>query len=286
MTECTPMGNLDIICTFLQFVGEGQFVFCAPVSTNWKKGWGNHPTVTRWITADSSMSQLLYGFKCGLPRDLPELCRALASCCKVELLECAREHGCPWDERPCRFAAAGENLTTLQWARENDSPWDAWTCQSAAVHGSSVGPGKWLSVTRAHVRSRRGRRALGCSAVGEGEQPSVEFWDVFQRSCGHVLQWARKNGCRWNDATCSSAAGAGYLVVLQWARENGSPWDDMTLCCSSRRSPGRSSVGPRQQLPVELEDVCCSCQERVSIGVEVGQREWVPVGRADVLVGR
>jgi hypothetical protein len=43
-----------------------------------------------------------------------------------------------------------------------------------------------------------------------------------------VLQWARTNGCPWNEATCAGAAEGGHLEVLQWARVNGCPWDEST----------------------------------------------------------
>jgi hypothetical protein len=43
-----------------------------------------------------------------------------------------------------------------------------------------------------------------------------------------VLQWARLNGCQWDEWTCSQAAGGGYLEVLRWARENGCFWDELT----------------------------------------------------------
>jgi hypothetical protein len=40
-----------------------------------------------------------------------------------------------------------------------------------------------------------------------------------------VLQWARANGCVWDEETCSAAVGGGHLAVLQWARANGCDWD-------------------------------------------------------------
>jgi hypothetical protein len=43
-----------------------------------------------------------------------------------------------------------------------------------------------------------------------------------------VLQWARANGCPWNEQVCTYAAQGGHLEVLQWARTNGSPWNDAT----------------------------------------------------------
>ena len=44
---------------------------------------------------------------------------------------------------------------------------------------------------------------------------------------GHleVLQWARANGCPWDQRTCAYAATGGHLEVLQWARANGCPWN-------------------------------------------------------------
>jgi hypothetical protein len=43
-----------------------------------------------------------------------------------------------------------------------------------------------------------------------------------------VLQWARANGCPWNERTCALAAESRQLEVLQWARANGCPWSEHT----------------------------------------------------------
>ena len=40
-----------------------------------------------------------------------------------------------------------------------------------------------------------------------------------------LLQWARANGCPWNEITSAYVAKYGHLNVLQWARVNGCPWD-------------------------------------------------------------
>ena len=52
-------------------------------------------------------------------------------------------------------------------------------------------------------------------------------WAAYE---GHleVLQWAHQNGCPWNQSTCTSAVKKGHLEVLQWARRNGCPWDEQT----------------------------------------------------------
>ena len=53
---------------------------------------------------------------------------------------------------------------------------------------------------------------------------------------GHleVQQWARANGCPWDDWTCSGAARGGHLELMQWARANGCPWDENTRDAASR----------------------------------------------------
>jgi hypothetical protein len=38
-----------------------------------------------------------------------------------------------------------------------------------------------------------------------------------------MLQWARANGCDWDEHTCSAAEVSGHLAVLRWARANGCP---------------------------------------------------------------
>ena len=38
-----------------------------------------------------------------------------------------------------------------------------------------------------------------------------------------ALQWARAQGCPWDERTCARAAKNGHLEVLQWLRANGCP---------------------------------------------------------------
>ncbi len=53
---------------------------------------------------------------------------------------------------------------------------------------------------------------------------------------GHleVLQWARSQGCPWDEDTCAHAARGGHLEVLEWAREQGCPWDEWTCAYAAR----------------------------------------------------
>ena len=52
---------------------------------------------------------------------------------------------------------------------------------------------------------------------------------------GHlaVLQWARAQGCPWDESACAMAAGNGHLAVLQWARAQGCPWDEQTCAMAA-----------------------------------------------------
>jgi hypothetical protein len=52
---------------------------------------------------------------------------------------------------------------------------------------------------------------------------------------GHLgmLQWARANGCPWDEVTCRRAARNGDLKMLQWARANGCPWDKWVIIGAS-----------------------------------------------------
>ena len=43
-----------------------------------------------------------------------------------------------------------------------------------------------------------------------------------------VLQWARAQGCPWDERTCAAAACNGYLLLLKWARAQGCPWHEET----------------------------------------------------------
>ncbi len=46
---------------------------------------------------------------------------------------------------------------------------------------------------------------------------------------GHLellLQWARSQGCPWDEQTCANAARGGHLELLQWLRGEGCPWNE------------------------------------------------------------
>ena len=72
--------------------------------------------------------------------------------------------------------------------------------------------------------------------VGGPHKVSVEYVVQSER----LLQWARANGCPWNEETCANAAKGGHLSVLQWAQANGCPWNWRT--CEYAAGGGHLSV--------------------------------------------
>ena len=77
------------------------------------------------------------------------------------------------------------------------------------------------AVQRLDRVGRLSRRERLCEAAARG---------------GHLemLQWARANGCPWNEMTCSGAATGGHLDVLRWAHEKGCPWSEETRAMAAR----------------------------------------------------
>jgi hypothetical protein len=53
--------------------------------------------------------------------------RTAAKSGHLEVLQWARQHGCPWDSRTCSYAAIAGHLDVLQWLRENDATGEVWS---------------------------------------------------------------------------------------------------------------------------------------------------------------
>jgi len=49
-----------------------------------------------------------------------------------------------------------------------------------------------------------------------------------------LLQWARQQGCKWDEEVCSSAAKIGRLDILKWARAKGCLWNGVTCLNAAR----------------------------------------------------
>ncbi|CAN0352979.1 unnamed protein product, partial [Ectocarpus sp. 13 AM-2016] len=86
---------------------------------------------------DTTASQLAHSFRCGLDRRL-SVCLAAARLGRLDLLNCARAHGCPWDVVVADEIALRGFAEMLRWARSvevDPCPWNAGTCDLAAEGG-------------------------------------------------------------------------------------------------------------------------------------------------------
>lgn len=120
----------DITSYLAEFVDDEQYLFFAMVSREWRVAWGQRrPKVTRAVTSDTTLPQLLYSFECGLGKS-STVCDAAAAIGRLDLLQCARSFGCPWGS-VCSKAAAGGHLNILKFARANGCPIN-WTTYRAA----------------------------------------------------------------------------------------------------------------------------------------------------------
>lgn len=95
--------NVDIISKILGFVADDQLLFVSLISRVWSKAWEQCPTVTKGVTTETTMSQLLHSFSCGLARTR-QVCQSVARFGKLDLFQLARAKYCPWHGRT-RLAA-------------------------------------------------------------------------------------------------------------------------------------------------------------------------------------
>ena len=118
----------------------------------------------------------------------------------------AHEHGAPWDQWTCEYAAGFGNLQSLQYAHEHGCPWDVSTCQAAAEYG--------------HLDCLRYARENGC--------PWNWATCAYAALNGHLdcLRYAREHGCPWNEKTCEGAAKYGQLECLKYACARKCPGSD------------------------------------------------------------
>ncbi|CAB1118393.1 unnamed protein product [Ectocarpus sp. CCAP 1310/34] len=140
---------VDIVSTVAEFVDDNQYLFFASVSRGWRDVWGKRPTVTKALTADTSVPQLSLSFECGLRRTAA-VCETVAGLGRLDLLRRARAMGCQWNENTCYVAAKAGHLHVLVWARQNGCRWGRNTAMGAArtsveaAEGGHVHVLQWL----------------------------------------------------------------------------------------------------------------------------------------------
>lgn len=131
MDASSPLAQSDVASCLVELVDDEQFLFSAGVCRAWKEALGQRPPTTRAVTEDTTVAQLSQNSLCGLPLTA-NVCNAVARLGRLDLLQCARHHGCAWNGLTCAAAAGGGHLELLRWCRDNRCAWDWRTCASAA----------------------------------------------------------------------------------------------------------------------------------------------------------
>ena len=95
---------------------------------------------------------------------------------------------------------------------------------------------------------------------------------------GHVLEWARENGCRWSHGTCDNMAREGHLDMLKSARKQGAPWGSTTTTAAAEGRQlevlqwMRSPKAENRKCPWN-EQVCHACADNGNLEMLEWARE-------------
>ena len=95
---------------------------------------------------------------------------------ELEILQWAKEAGCPCNQSTCQGAAKAGDLVMLQWARRQACPWDQRTSAAAARYG--------------HLEVLKWARQEGCPW-----DPEAVFRAGQQSGCPDVVQWLEEQKC-------------------------------------------------------------------------------------------
>jgi hypothetical protein len=151
----------------------------------------------------------------------------------LECLKYLRENGCSLNnEKICKNAIRENNLEVLKYIHENGFSWDEDICDSifdidCFKYVFDHMSGKSTGCPNPKCRSHKNLDA--------DDEININEWK--KTICKHasynieLLKYAHKNGCPWDEKTCSQAAYYQELKCLKYAHENGCPWDENT--CSS-----------------------------------------------------
>lgn len=129
--------KVDIISHVSTFTADDQFLFFGSVSTGWRRAWRKPSKTTRAVTADTSVPMLEHCFECGLG-DSSAVCEKAARLGRLDLLQCARAHFCPFGETCTVAYNCAKNARTqehysayhslFRWARVRGCAWRVRGC--------------------------------------------------------------------------------------------------------------------------------------------------------------
>ena len=169
----------------------------------------------------------------------PDICEKAAEAGRLNVIIWARKHHFLWGEYFCSNAAREGHVDVLKWASQNGCVFDKDICFYAVTSRH------FETLKYCHELSRKLGFPLHdqvCFVLAEGGPLDMFIWAVEQgfpwknkytcRAAAHydnlpVLQWARENGCPWDQVCCIYAIKENNLEVLEWLLANGCPRDEL-----------------------------------------------------------
>ena len=233
-----------------------------------------------------------------------------AICPFRDLLQWARDLGCPWDSRLLalvagngsladlqdaaslgggtltaevfRSAAGSGSLDVLRWLHKVGCPWGPEATAAAARNGRLEAL-QWLRANRCPWN------IMTIVSAAQAGHIRVLDWAVTNRcpnrepytvACAaragqlEVLKWARARGWTFTKFSCEQAARGGHLRILQWLREDaGCAWDSQTVTAAAE-------VGALEVLQWARANGCDWCEHACASAAENGRLEALEALRA------
>jgi hypothetical protein len=168
------------------------------------------------------------------------LCPAAAAAGRLDILQWARAHDCPWAPSTCEYAAAEGHLEILDWAVRNGCP-PGHRAGIAAASRGRLEVLKWMSARSqalpwmmwrfgncSRAAAKEGHFEVVVWAAANQSFGSTSYYDTLHMAAqgaargGHlaILQWVAARCDSWRDTLiCTKAAKGGHLEVLRWAHE-------------------------------------------------------------------
>ena len=258
-----PLRNSEIVTNLASFFDDSVYLFMGGVSRCWNDAWRRQrlPQETSGISSTTTPGQLRHSFACGLERK-SSVCVAAARLKKLDLLQVARDAGCPWHADVAIELVRGGFTGALKEAcsGEDACPLTEGLIDTAA-ECSRWGDMRWLfdqgcpcsPRTMAAIAANAGRKGnVGPDALLQlarsrgaplGVATSV---NLARRGLEETLTWVVEEGCPIKEETSAAAAQGGHMDVLVWLRSQNCPWDVET-CKQVRAHPSPSTCAAAGQ---------------------------------------
>lgn len=119
----------------------------------------------------------------------------------------------------CDECAKRGELDSLIWARSKGCAWDQPLSYSELLKdfGSKM---MFSSIFMEFTSDQEMRHLIDFSGEDRMMKRGI-CYIAAQAGHLHIIQWARENGCEWNDETCKVAVESGHWDIARWCIDNG-----------------------------------------------------------------